>query len=71
MLNIISMSVEEIENAIVKLSKHELAELATWFADHQAKVWDDRIARDLESGRLNSLLEEVDSEINKGEAKPL
>jgi len=65
------MSVKEIENAITQLSPPELAELSAWFADYQAKVWDEQIERDLDAGRLDALLEEVDEEYEAGEAKPL
>ena len=65
------MSVKEIENAITQLSPEELAELSAWLADYQAQVWDNQIERDLDAGRLDALLEEVDEEYEAGEAKPL
>lgn len=65
------MSVKEIENAIAQLSPEELAELSAWLADYQAKVWDEQIERDLDAGRLDALLEEVDEEYEAGEANPL
>lgn len=65
------MSVQEIEQAITQLSPAELAELSAWLADYQAKVWDDQIERDLETGRLDALLNEVDAEYEAGQAKPL
>ncbi len=60
------MNVEEIEDAITRLSPEELAELSTWLADYQAKVWDEQIERDLEAGRLDALLEEVSAEYETG-----
>lgn len=65
------MSVKEIENAITQLSPEELAELSAWFADYQAKVWDEQIERDLDEGRLDVLLAKVDEEYEAGEANPL
>lgn len=65
------MSVKEIEEAITRLSPEELAELSVWLADYQAQVWDEQIKRDLEAGRLDALLEEVDAEYEAGEATPL
>lgn len=64
------MGVKEIENAITQLSPKEWAELSAWFADYQAEVWDEQIERDLEAGRLDALLEEVDEEYEAGEASP-
>lgn len=65
------MSVEDIEKAITQLSPEELAELSSWLADYQAKVWDEKIERDLDAGRLDPLLEEVDEEYEAGETSPL
>jgi len=65
------MSVKDIENAITQLSLEELAELSAWLADYQAKVWDKQIERDLDAGRLDALLEEVDEEYEAGKAKSL
>lgn len=65
------MSVQEIEKAITQLTPEELAELSAWFADYQAKVWDEQIERDLDAGRLDALLKEVDAEYEADQAKPL
>ena len=65
------MSVKEIENAITQLSTEDVAELSAWFADYQAKLWDEQIERDLDEGRLDALLEEVDAEYEAGKAQPL
>lgn len=65
------MRVKEIENAITKLSNSELTRFATWFADYHARVWDDQIERDLDTGKLDTLLKKVDHEFDAGNAKPL
>ena len=65
------MSVQEIESAITLLPVHELAELMTWLAAHHERVWDRQIEDDLETGRLDQLLTEVDREYDAGLAKPL
>ncbi|PSQ80317.1 MAG: hypothetical protein BRD46_04415 [Bacteroidetes bacterium QS_8_68_15] len=65
------MSVKEIENAITELSTEDVAELSAWFADYQAKLWDEQIERDLDEGRLDALLEKVDAEYEAGEAQPI
>lgn len=65
------MNVKEIENAIAQLSTEDLTELSAWFADYHADVWDERIERDLDAGRLDALLEEVDDEYEAGTAEPL
>lgn len=65
------MSVKEIEAAIIQLPAQDLAELMVWLENYHAQVWDKQIAEDLEAGRLDALLAEVDKEYEAGLGKPL
>jgi hypothetical protein len=65
------MLVKEIETAIMQLSLDELLELSNWLAEYQAQVWDEQIEADLEAGRLDLLLAEVDAEYEAGLAERL
>jgi hypothetical protein len=65
------MSIVEIENAIKKLPAEKVDELVEWLGKYQAEIWEKRIAEDLDSGKLDSLLAEVDVEIDAGFAKRL
>ena len=65
------MSIVEIENAIKNLPPEKVNELMDWFLKYHAEVWDEQIATDLEAGRFDSILSEIDSEIDSGAAKPL
>ncbi len=65
------MSIQEIEAAITKLSAEDLAILAAWFVEYRAQTWDKQIEQDLDAGRLDALLAEVDAEYEAGQAKPL
>jgi hypothetical protein len=65
------MSIVEIENAIKNLPPEKVNELMDWFVKYHAEIWDDEIASDLKDGRLDSILAEVESDINSGVAKPL
>jgi len=65
-MTIKDMGVKQIEQAIVKLPARELVELVTWLEDYHARVWDKRIEEDLESGRLDALLTEVNEEYKAG-----
>ncbi len=38
------MTVTEIESAIEKLPPNEVSELSEWFAEFEARVWDEQIA---------------------------
>lgn len=65
------MSVRELEMAITQLSAKELAELMAWLEEYYAQIWDEQIETDLESGRLDALLAEVDREYKAGLSQPL
>jgi len=64
-------SVEDIEKAIERLSARELDRLRAWFEEFQAERFDDRIARDVDAGRLDSLAEEAIADFRKGRAREL
>ena len=65
------MSIAEIENEIKKRPPAEVSDLMAWLRRYHAELWDRQIEEDLASGRLDSLLSEVDVEIEAGLAKPL
>ena len=65
------MSILEIEAAIVQLPADQVDALMTWLERYRGELWDKQIANDLESGRLDDLLSEVDKEYEAGLAKPL
>lgn len=65
------MSVSEIEAAITRLPRRDLAELLTWLEEYHASVWEKQIEDDLQAGRLDKLLAEVDREYDAGSARPL
>lgn len=65
------MSIQEIEAAIARLPAKEVAELMAWLTEYHARLWDQQIEEDLERGRLDSLLGEVDKEYEAGLIRPL
>ncbi len=65
------MSLTEIEAAITELTSKDLDVLISWLAEHHARVWDRQIEEDLEAGRLDAVLAEVDKEYEAGRAEPL
>ena len=65
------MSIREIEAAIAELPDRDVVELIGRLAERHARLWDAQIEDDLETGRLNALLSEVDKEYRAGLAKPL
>jgi hypothetical protein len=65
------MGIKEIEKAIVQLPAKDLDKLAGWLEDYRAQMWDKQIEEDLEAGRLDALLAEVDEEYEAGLSQPL
>ena len=65
------MSVTEIQAAIIELTGDDLADLMNWLEDYQAKLWDKQIDEDLQAGRLDAVLAEVDEEYEAGLGRPL
>jgi hypothetical protein len=61
------MSVEEIKAAISKLTMEERAELARCLHLWEDDEWDAQMKRDFASGRLDKLLEKVDTDIKARE----
>lgn len=69
--DLLIMSVREIETAITRLSATDLAELMTWLAEYHGKAWDPQIEEDLDAGRLDAMLADVEQEYQSGLASPL
>ncbi len=64
------MSVTEIESAIVKLPPNEFSALSEWFAEFEAKIWDEQIAEDLQNGNLRSLMEGAEKDFAERSCQP-
>jgi hypothetical protein len=63
--------VQEIEQAIKKLSPAELDDLYSRLADYPSHPFDERIAADLDAGRLDKVLLEVLEDEKNGRFGPL
>lgn len=48
-----------------------LTDLSSWLEEYQAQVWDNQIEKDLEDGKSDALLAEVDADYDAGLAQPL
>jgi hypothetical protein len=65
------MDVKEIESAIAQLPPSELAELAKWFEEFQARVWDEQLEQDVRGGRLDALIQQAEQDFEQGRCEPL
>lgn len=64
-------TVQEIEAAITRLPSNDVANLMQWLTEYHANLWDQQIEQDLEAGRLDALLADVEREYAAGLAEPL
>ena len=60
------MSVKEIQEAILKLPSTELSKLTDWLLEYRANSWDMEIEEDLNNGKLDEVLDEVEKEYEAG-----
>jgi len=65
------MTVTEIESAIEKLPPNEVSKLSKWLEEFEARTWDKQIARDLQNGKLQDLIEEAEKDYAEGKYQPL
>ena len=65
------MDVKQIESAIADLPPSEIAELAKWFEEFHAQIWDQQIELDQIGGRLDSLLDEAKEDFERNRCEPL
>ena len=65
------MTITELEKAVTQLSEEELIRFRMWFDEYYAQMWDKQIEADVQAGRLDELLAEVEEEYNEGLSKML
>jgi hypothetical protein len=63
-------TVKEIESAIEHLPATDFFKLGEWFDERRGQLWDDHIANDAKSGRLDFLIEEARTAKKSGTLRP-
>jgi len=64
-------TVLEIENAVQRLSRQELAAFRDWFSGFDAAAWDRQFEEDVTAGRLNDLADEAINDLRQGRCREL
>ena len=59
-------SVNEIEEAVLRLTPAELDAFRTWFAEFDAAGWDRQMEDDVAAGRLDALADEALEDLRAG-----
>src|SRR5688500_16696169 len=61
-----NMSVQELEDAVRRLSPEDRAAFRAWFADFDAAEWDRQFEADVAAGRLDFLVAEAQRDRQAG-----
>jgi hypothetical protein len=64
-------TIQEIQTAVSELSPEELSVFRAWFAEFDAKVWDQEFEQDVAAGRLEALAEEALRDLREGRCTDL
>ena len=65
------MSALELEQAVKKLPPQELQIFSDWFEQYTSDKWDEKIEKDILSGRLAKLAAKADEDFEAGRCSPL
>jgi hypothetical protein len=65
------MTVQDLEKAVAQLPPEELAAFRAWFEAFNAARFDERIALDASSGRLDRLADEALADHRRGRSREL
>ena len=60
---------EQIEKSVKDLSEEDLTKFRSWFLDFDWQVWDVKIERDLDAGKLDRLIAEARADYEAGKAR--
>jgi hypothetical protein len=66
-----SMSVEDLETAVSRLSAVEFARFRDWFDEFAADQWDREIEADIVAGRFDAAGKKADEDFEAGRCTPL
>ena len=64
-------TIQEIQAALSELSPEELSVFRAWFAEFDAKAWDQEFEQDVAAGRLEALAEEALRDLHEGRCTDL
>jgi len=67
----ITMTVQDLEKEVSKLSPDELSQLRQWFEEYDAWKWDNQIQDDATNGTLDSLANESLRDFDSGKCSML
>jgi len=66
-----TLTLEQIESAILQLPSDEYQKLIKWFADLDYQRWDEQLERDIADGRLEAFAQEAIAEFEAGRCRTI
>ena len=66
-----SMTVEDIENAITQLPQNQLRRFRGWYEKFDRDSWDEQIEKDAVAGKLDALAEAAITDHKAGKSKKI
>ena len=64
-------NLQEIEHAVIQLTKEELAAFRVWFAKFDAEIWDQQFEQDVTASRLDGLAKQALQHLREGRCTDL
>ena len=65
------LTIQEIEQAVLKLSSEEIVRFREWFEELDAQIWDKQFEMDAKSGKLDDLANQAIADFRSGKCKEL
>lgn len=63
--------IEAVERQIEQFSPDELTAFRRWFAEFDARLWDEQFERDVAAGKLDKFADEALAELREGKCTEL
>ena len=60
------MNLQELQDAVMQLSKEELASFSQWFDEYRSDKWDEQIEADAKAGRFDAMAQRAIAEYEAG-----
>ncbi|MFW6257499.1 MAG: hypothetical protein ACOC11_01830 [Prolixibacteraceae bacterium] len=64
-------TLKEIEKAVSNLSEERLSEFREWFNEFNNQMWDEKLKKDINSGKLDNMASEALTDYSTGKCEPL
>jgi hypothetical protein len=67
----LTVSVQELESAVAKLTPEELSTFSEWFEEYRADLWDQKIEADALRGRFDAAGARAKADFEQNRCTPL